>query len=137
MARYIALLRKDPGSDFGVDFPDFPGCITAGGTLEEAKAMAEEALTGHIEATREVGEPVPAPSDLAKIVADPDNDDAIPFLVSVPDPESQRTRVNVALPVADLQALDRLAKRRGVSRSALIAEAARLLIAAERDPHAA
>ena len=25
MRTYIALLRKDPDSDFGVDFPDFPG----------------------------------------------------------------------------------------------------------------
>ncbi len=37
MARsYIALLRKDEGSDYGVEFPDFPGCVTAGKTLEEA-----------------------------------------------------------------------------------------------------
>ena len=36
MATYIALLRKEKESDFGVDFPDFPGCITVGKTLEEA-----------------------------------------------------------------------------------------------------
>ncbi len=28
MATYIALLRKEKDTDFGVDFPDFPGCIT-------------------------------------------------------------------------------------------------------------
>ena len=49
MRTYIALLRKDPDSDYGVDFPDFPGCVTAGSTLEEARAMAEEALAFHIE----------------------------------------------------------------------------------------
>ena len=47
MTVYIALLRKDPDSDFGVDFPDFPGCITVGSTLEEARAMAAEVL-GHV-----------------------------------------------------------------------------------------
>jgi predicted RNase H-like HicB family nuclease len=30
---YIAYLHKDRDSDFGVSFPDFPGCITAGKTL--------------------------------------------------------------------------------------------------------
>jgi predicted RNase H-like HicB family nuclease len=32
MAEYIALIHKDAGSDFGVSFPDFPGCVTAGST---------------------------------------------------------------------------------------------------------
>ncbi|MBL0942631.1 MAG: type II toxin-antitoxin system HicB family antitoxin, partial [Alphaproteobacteria bacterium] len=34
---YIALIHKDKNSDFGVSFPDFPGCITAGKTLDEAR----------------------------------------------------------------------------------------------------
>ena len=33
---YIALVHKDPDSDFGVSFPDFPGLVTAGRTLEPA-----------------------------------------------------------------------------------------------------
>jgi len=52
---YVAIIHKDPDSDFGVSFPDFPGCITAGRTLDEAKALALEALTGHIEVMREAG----------------------------------------------------------------------------------
>jgi predicted RNase H-like HicB family nuclease len=44
---YIAIVHKEADSDFGVSFPDFPGCITAGRTLDEAKDMAAEALTGH------------------------------------------------------------------------------------------
>ena len=35
MTAYIALLRKDQGSDYGMGFPDFPGCVTAGTTLED------------------------------------------------------------------------------------------------------
>src|SRR5213082_2505660 len=42
---YIAYLHKDRKSDFGVSFPDFPGCITAGRTLEEARRRAAEALS--------------------------------------------------------------------------------------------
>ena len=30
MTTCIALLRKEATSDYGVDFPDFPGCVTAG-----------------------------------------------------------------------------------------------------------
>ena len=41
---YIAIIHKDPNSDFGVSFPDFPGCTSAGRTLDEAKDMAAEAL---------------------------------------------------------------------------------------------
>jgi predicted RNase H-like HicB family nuclease len=44
MTTYIGLLRKEKCSDYGVDFPDFPGCITAGRTHDEACRMAAEAL---------------------------------------------------------------------------------------------
>ncbi|MBW2343184.1 MAG: type II toxin-antitoxin system HicB family antitoxin, partial [Deltaproteobacteria bacterium] len=44
MANYIAIVHKDPKSDFGVSFPDFPGCITAGKNIDDAKDMAQEAL---------------------------------------------------------------------------------------------
>jgi len=43
---YIAIIHKEPDIDFGVSFPDFTVCITAGRTLDEAKDMALEALTG-------------------------------------------------------------------------------------------
>ena len=45
---FIAFLRKDDGSDYGVEFPDVPGCVSAGRTVEEARTMAAEALAGHI-----------------------------------------------------------------------------------------
>ena len=58
---YIAYLHKDKGSDYGVSFPDFPGAITAGSTLEEARRMAGEVLALHIAGMREDGETIPAP----------------------------------------------------------------------------
>ena len=42
MANYIAIVHKDLKSDFGVSFPDFPGCITAGSNIDEAKDMAQD-----------------------------------------------------------------------------------------------
>ena len=40
MPNYIAVVHKEPASDYGVSFPDFPGCITAGKTIDEAKDLA-------------------------------------------------------------------------------------------------
>ena len=86
MANYIAIVHKDPKSDFGVSFPDFPGCITAGSNIDEAKDMAQDALILHIQGMLEDGEKLPAPSKLEEIMADPDFADAAAFLVvGVPD----------------------------------------------------
>lgn len=61
---YIAYLHKDRDSDFGVSFPDFPGCVTAGRTLEEARRIAAEALALHIAGMVEDGQAIPEPSSL-------------------------------------------------------------------------
>ncbi len=84
MGAYIALLRKDPDTDYSVHFPDLPGCITAGLTLTEAYAFAHEALALYIESLREDGESVPAPSSLAAVMGDPENRDAVAILVAAP-----------------------------------------------------
>jgi predicted RNase H-like HicB family nuclease len=136
LTTYIALLRKDPDSDFGVDFPDFPGCITAGSTLEETRRMAQEALGAHIECMRDLGQMIPAPSSLDAILADPENAEAIPFPVAVPDREGTGVEVNLTISEADLKKIDAFAKKQGKSRSAILTEAARRMIMAGKD-HAA
>lgn len=83
MARYIALIRKEDGTDYGVDFPDFPGCITAGSTLDEAIQMAEEALSLHAEVIVEDGDDLPDPSTLDEVMADEHNGDAMPTLIEL------------------------------------------------------
>jgi predicted RNase H-like HicB family nuclease len=133
---YIALLRKDPDSDFGVDFPDFPGCITAGSTLEETRAMAQEALESHIECMLELGQMIPEPSSLDDIMTDPENAEAIPFPVAVSNRRGEGVQINLTIPQADLKEVDALAKEQGKSRSAVLTEAARRMIAAGKN-HAA
>jgi predicted RNase H-like HicB family nuclease len=44
MPHYIALIHKDADSCYGVSFPDIPGVITAGDTLDEAMQQASEVL---------------------------------------------------------------------------------------------
>jgi predicted RNase H-like HicB family nuclease len=80
MRGYIALIDKQLNSDYGVVFPDFPGCVTAGTTFEDAREMAKEALALHLEGMEEI----PEPSSFETIMADPDNRDAIVMLVEVP-----------------------------------------------------
>ena len=67
---YIAYLDKEKKSDFGVSFPDFPGCITAGKTLDEARLMAAEALAMHIASIAEDGKAIPEPSTIDALAGD-------------------------------------------------------------------
>jgi predicted RNase H-like HicB family nuclease len=133
LATYIGLLRKDPDSDFGVDFPDFPGCITAGSTLEETRVMAHEALEAHIECMVDLHQPLPQPSRLEEVMADPENAEAIPFPVAVPDRLTGTAQLALHLPAGELQRLAALAEKRGTTPEALLAEAARRLLAAEEE----
>jgi predicted RNase H-like HicB family nuclease len=80
---YIAYLHKKRKSDFGVSFPDFPGCVTAGKTLEEARCMAAKALALHIQGMAEDGETIPKPSTIDDVADDPALTGAVAFLVSV------------------------------------------------------
>lgn len=83
MTGYVALLRKQADSDFGVEFPDFPGCITAGVTLEDARRMATEALLLHVEGLIEDGNPIPEPSRLDEILFDPDHSNIASIVVNI------------------------------------------------------
>jgi len=78
---YTGLIHKDPESDYGVSFPDLPGCITAGRTVEEAREMAAEALALHLEALEAYGKKIPKPSSADKVLAHPEARDALALLV--------------------------------------------------------
>ena len=135
--RYFALLRKDADSDFSVDFPDFPGCVTAGETLEEARKLAAEVLEFHIDGMLEDRLSIPPPSSLETIMEDPDNAEALPFVVEVPDHRPRAVRVKLTMSETDLKAVDALAKKHGKSRSAVLTEAVRRMVAADKEHHAA
>src|SRR5215467_4122202 len=121
---YIAYLHKEPDSDFGVSFPDFPGCITAGRTLEEARRLAVEALGLHIGGMLEDGDPVPEPSTLDSLARDPAMKGAVAFLVHM-EPEPEKTvRINITARETQLKEIDRLANRAGLSRSAYMVQSA-------------
>ncbi len=125
MANYIAVVHKDSKSDFGVSFPDFSGCITAGNSIDEAKDMAHEALSLHIKGMMDDGEKIPAPSKLEDIMDDPDYSDAAAILiVSVSESKHRSVRVNITVPENMLRKIDTVAKKRGMSRSSFLVHAA-------------
>ena len=82
MSNYIGLIHKQAESDYGVSFPDFPGVVTAGETLDEARTMAEEALAFHVHGMIEDGDAIPEPSSLELIMAEPENRDGVAILVT-------------------------------------------------------
>ena len=125
MPQYIALIHKDADSDYGVSFPDFPGCVSAGATLDEARDLASEALALHWEGIVQDGAPVPTPSTLAAIMADPMNRDGVAILVAAPKPPVRAVRVNITLPADVLRHIDAHAAANGLTRSGFLAHAAR------------
>jgi predicted RNase H-like HicB family nuclease len=124
VATYIALIRKEPDSDFGVEFPDSPGCISAGTDLEDARHMAAEALALHIAGMLEDRAPIPEPSALDAIMVDPENRDAVAFLVDVATRPVKAVRINVSLPDDLIGAIDRVSP----NRSRFLADAARAML---------
>ena len=70
MVEVVALVHGVPGA-YGVSFPDFPGCIAGGETVDEALRRARDGLTFHVESMIEVGEALPDVRDIAQIKADP------------------------------------------------------------------
>ena len=120
---YIAYLHKDRDSDYGVSFPDFPGCITAGKTLDEASRMAAEALALHIQGIIEDGDGVPEPSNLDEIAKDAAKRGAIAFMVSVDAPDAT-VRVNITARESQIEKIDALAEAAGMTRSGYMVRAA-------------
>jgi predicted RNase H-like HicB family nuclease len=58
----FAVVIEKADSNWAAYVPDLPGCITTGSTLQETKRNIREAVELHLEAMREVGEPIPEPS---------------------------------------------------------------------------
>jgi predicted RNase H-like HicB family nuclease len=60
--QYTAVFEPAIEGGYNVSFPSFPGCVTCGDTLIEAKKMAKEALEHWIEELLAQNETLPPPS---------------------------------------------------------------------------
>ncbi len=124
MRNYVAVIRRDNDTDYGVDFPDFPGCISSGTTIEEAVALGREALAGHVAVMTEYDEQIPRPTDAETILSGLRNrDDFVAlFLAPIPHSAIKSVRVNITVPEASLRQIDDYARAHGISRSAFLVE---------------
>jgi predicted RNase H-like HicB family nuclease len=127
MVAVVALVHGRPGA-YGISFPDFPGCVSGGATLDEALRRGRDALDFHVESMMEVNEPLPKIRDIAEIRADDEYaEDFADAMVAVVDAEvpAKAVRVNISMDERLLDRIDRAAQATGETRSGFIAAASR------------
>ena len=61
---YGIRLEKEEEGGYTVIVPALKGCVTFGETVEEAIAMAKEAIEGYIETLIDLGKEVPTDNDV-------------------------------------------------------------------------
>ncbi len=118
---------------YGVAVPDLPGCFSAGDTLDEAIANAEDAILLFLEDRIDAGQAPPPPSKLDELrrrkvwrgwtwaVVD----------VDLTKLSTKAVRLNITLPDRLLHTIDAYAERHGETRSGFLARAAMEAMASE------
>jgi predicted RNase H-like HicB family nuclease len=131
MAHYVGILDGS-GTVWGVRIPDLLGAVGGGETAEEAISGAVEAARDWAASVRGRGHTIPAPRTLADVLAAGEVQDGeatvlIPLLLDA----GRTVKANVSFDAGLLEAIDAAAKRRGLTRAAFLASAAREKIAAQ------
>ena len=119
----IALIHREKKA-WGISFPDFPGCVSAGSSLEEVLREGREALEFHVEGMDEDGAAMPVLRTIDVLRSDAEYDFETAELVSVisVDLPGKAVRVQITLEESLLARLDRAANNAGSTRSGYIAE---------------
>jgi predicted RNase H-like HicB family nuclease len=123
----IAIVHEEAGV-YGIAFPDLPGCIAAGDSLDEVLQRGAAAAAAYIDSLIEDGEPIPMLRTLDQLKADPlfRNEAEDGMIVGLPiDLPGKAVRVKISLDQNLVAAVDRAAERAGLSRSAFLAAAAK------------
>jgi antitoxin HicB len=66
---YTVIIEPADDGTFSVYVPDLPGCVSSGTTREDAIESIREAIHGHVQTLRHLGEPVPPPRSQSQVVA--------------------------------------------------------------------
>ena len=112
--RYPALIGGETGA-YDVDFPDLPGCIAMGYTVDEAVINAEDSLRDWVESMESAGQPVAAPSALENVDV-PEGSTLTSILLVRVAPEAESVRLNLVLDAGVADAINAEAQRRGMTR---------------------
>jgi predicted RNase H-like HicB family nuclease len=130
---YLAIadrLQEEP--NWSILFPAFPGVTSVAESFAEVMRQAKDALASAVEDMERSHETLP-PSIEENAVPDYDRSpyhDPVAMLVPV-EVAGRALRVNVSLDEGLLARIDDVSRRTGLSRSALLARGARMLIATE------
>ena len=54
---YVVVIEKASDGSYSAFAPDLPGCVTCGDSMEEVRALIQEAIGLHIESLHRHGEP--------------------------------------------------------------------------------
>ncbi len=130
---YLAIADRLPGeSNWSIIFPDFPGVTSVAEKFADVMRQAKDALATAVEDMEQDGEALPPSVEEDAL---PDYDRTAfhdPRILLVPVETAGRAlRVNVSLDEGLLARIDDVSQRTGLSRSALLARGARMLIATE------
>jgi predicted RNase H-like HicB family nuclease len=123
--KYPIVIHKNMNSDYGVIFPDIPGCFSAGTSIEEAIAMSQEAAECHIEGMLLDSEPIPVASSIENHRDNPEYEDGLWALVNIDISKLslKAKRINITIPERLLTTVDHYARSHGESRSGLLSQA--------------
>ena len=114
MTRYPALLDGERGA-YGVSFPDLPGIVAMGETVDEALVNAEEALRDYVTEAERTGGAVEPPTPPEQL-----NTPGTVVLVPLIRVSGRRVRANLSLDEGVAAFIDAEARRRHMTRTAFV-----------------
>jgi predicted RNase H-like HicB family nuclease len=122
--RYTVLIDGKAGA-YGIVFPDLPGCVAIGGTVDKALANAADALRDWVELSEEQGEPVPSPTPVERLRRNAEvvaglSEGAVLASVPLIRETGKPVKANLSIDSGVLAALDEEAKARDLTRSGMI-----------------
>lgn len=124
----IAILPGDDTHAWGVEVPDIPGCYSAGDDLDDAIAMAREAIEGHLELLAQDQQEIPKASKVSVHAANSDYAGCTWALIDIDITRylGKAEKLNITLPAYLLNRIDVYVKNHPEhkSRSGFLAEAA-------------
>lgn len=128
MAKHIvlALIHEENGI-FGISFPDYPGCVSGGASMDEAVSKGHQALGFHLQGMVDDGDEVPEPSKISVAYQKASEEiaaGATPMALEVDFP-GRAVRINISIEEGLLKQIDRAARTAGKNRSAFLSDAAR------------
>lgn len=130
----IAIEKGNEATAWGVVVPDLPGCFSAGDTLDEAYAMAEEAIALWVNTALDDGHAIPTARPIEVHMANPEFDGWAWGVIDV-DMNNFATdveRVNISISKRILKQIDSYVGTSTETRSGFLSRAALEVIYEQR-----